>query len=267
MKKLLIVGVIVLFLGLACAPSINANVSRDNELVEITTEICGLGGGKHTVQLTQKEAEEVDRLFETIRQRLNATESREEAEEIFKEAVVELDKYGLLGGLSLKQAQRLVMGKQNYRVNDRIIKHLLDVKELSKSKQNYMCLTIGAIRSGIFVGIPLSLTYYYFESKGMSLTDFIWETMLHSIPLLTTMLLIILFLKQIFPFCLMNTFITGRYGLIFTLGLNGVKIWYDEQAIGTGFNGLKIFVPNNSMIIPTWSFYLIGYTLIVKDYN
>ena len=51
MKKLLVIGVIGLFLGLAIAPSINANVSRDNEMVEITTEVCGLGGGKHTVQL------------------------------------------------------------------------------------------------------------------------------------------------------------------------------------------------------------------------
>ena len=34
MKKLLVVGVIVLFLGLAIAPSINANVSKDDELVE-----------------------------------------------------------------------------------------------------------------------------------------------------------------------------------------------------------------------------------------
>ena len=59
MKKLLVVGVIVLFLGLAIAPSINANVSKisiDNELVEFTTEVCGLNGGKHTVQLTKAEA-------------------------------------------------------------------------------------------------------------------------------------------------------------------------------------------------------------------
>jgi len=43
MKKLLVAGVIVLFLGLAIAPSINANVSKasiDSELVEITTELC-----------------------------------------------------------------------------------------------------------------------------------------------------------------------------------------------------------------------------------
>ncbi len=53
MKKEVAVGVIVLFLGLACAPSINANVSKESELVEITTEIYGLDGGKHTIQLTK----------------------------------------------------------------------------------------------------------------------------------------------------------------------------------------------------------------------
>jgi len=37
-------------------------------------------------------------------------ETRGEAEAIFKEAVVELDKYGLLGGLSVRQVQRLVTG-------------------------------------------------------------------------------------------------------------------------------------------------------------
>ena len=113
MKKLLVFGVIVLFLGVAIAPSINANISKasvDSELVEITTEVCGLNGGKQTVELTQEEAAEVEALFDSIRERLNNTETREEAEQIFKEAVVELDKYGLLGGLSVKQAQRLAIG-------------------------------------------------------------------------------------------------------------------------------------------------------------
>lgn len=40
MKKLLVIGVIVLFLGLAVAPSINANINKESELVEITTKIC-----------------------------------------------------------------------------------------------------------------------------------------------------------------------------------------------------------------------------------
>jgi len=103
MKKLLAVGVIVLFLGLAIAPSINANVSKtsvDSELVEITTEICGLNGGKQTVSLSKEDAEEVEKLIDDIERRLDNVETREETVEIFNEAVVKLDKYGLLGGLT-----------------------------------------------------------------------------------------------------------------------------------------------------------------------
>ena len=112
MKKLLAVGVIVLFLGLAIAPSINANISKasiDSELVEITTEVCGINGGKHTVSLSKEDAEEVDLLFKSIRAQLNNAESREKVVEIFKKAIIELDKYGLLDGLSGKQLQRLVV--------------------------------------------------------------------------------------------------------------------------------------------------------------
>ena len=115
MKKLLAVGVIVLFLGLAIAPSINANVSKasiESELVEITTELCGIDGVKpHTVSLSKEDAEEVEKLIDDIERRLDNVETREETVEIFNEAVVELDKYGLLGGLSVEQAQKLVTGK------------------------------------------------------------------------------------------------------------------------------------------------------------
>ncbi len=115
MKKLLTVGVIVLFLGLAIAPSINANISKtsiDSELVEITTEVCGLNGvTPNTVSLSKEDADEVEKLIDDIERRLDNVETREETVDIFNEAVVELDKYGLLGGLSVKQAQKLVTGK------------------------------------------------------------------------------------------------------------------------------------------------------------
>ena len=42
MKKLLVAGVIVLFLGLAIAPSINPNIIKESEMVKSTKEICGL---------------------------------------------------------------------------------------------------------------------------------------------------------------------------------------------------------------------------------
>jgi len=55
LKKILSLGVIILFIGVAIAPSINLKVvkaSDDNELVEVTTQACGLkGDNNHTVQL------------------------------------------------------------------------------------------------------------------------------------------------------------------------------------------------------------------------
>ncbi len=139
-SKGLAIAVIVLFLGVAVAPSINANVSKE-ALVEFTMEVCGLNGGKQTVKLTQEEAEEVELLFDTIRERLNDTESRKEAEEIFKEAVVELNKYGLLGGLSIKQAQRLVTGgyhdSRAMKISERIF------SRFQKNNSNYLCLIAG----------------------------------------------------------------------------------------------------------------------------
>jgi len=89
MKKLISVAIILLFIGLAFAPTINANISKE-ELIEFTTEVCGLNGGKQSIKLTQQQAKEVEALFNSIREQLNTSESREDAEEIFKDAVVEL---------------------------------------------------------------------------------------------------------------------------------------------------------------------------------
>jgi hypothetical protein len=148
MKKLLVVGVIGLFLGLACAPSINANITKNRELVEVTTEIYGLNGGKQTVKLTQQQAIEVEELFDSIREQLNATESREEAEEIFKDTVVELDTYGMLGELSVKQAQRLVM--ERYQDSKAFTISDVQRSRLQKNTSNFLCLIAGSTNSTNF---------------------------------------------------------------------------------------------------------------------
>jgi len=139
-RKGVAIAVITLFIGVAIAPSINANVSKE-ALVEFTTEVCGLNGRKQTVKLTQEEADEVEVLFDSIRERLDATESREDAEEIFKEAVMELDKFGLLGGLSIEQAQKLVTGgyqdSRVMKISERIF------SRLQKNNSNYLCLIAG----------------------------------------------------------------------------------------------------------------------------
>ena len=98
-KQVLAVVVIFLFLSVTTAPSLQADTQPilEGEMVEFTTEIYGLPGKEpQTVQLTQREAEAVDKLFEDIRTQLENVETREEAVEIFNEAIVELDRYGLL---------------------------------------------------------------------------------------------------------------------------------------------------------------------------
>jgi hypothetical protein len=57
MIKCLAVGIILLFIGVVLVPSINFNVvkaSYDNDLVEVTTQACGIKGfGNTTIKLTR----------------------------------------------------------------------------------------------------------------------------------------------------------------------------------------------------------------------
>jgi hypothetical protein len=238
MKKLLVIGVIGLFLGLVCAPSINANVSRDDELVEITTEICGLGGGKQTVQLTQKEAEEVDRLLESVRLELNKSTSREEAVEIFNDAIVELNKYGLLCGLSVKQTQKI------FNVYNAVQWHS-DIGGLSEN-ENAFCMIAGRITRSFIIG-PIT----YSLLSLLSLDSHIWnisdDSILFAILFLSRMAYIFALdtaLMNGYPFSplrLSSSIIVGTYweymlegglfpsdGWIWTIGSNGIKIWNGE---------------------------------------
>ncbi len=155
MKKFLAVAVILLFIGLAITPSINANVSKE-ALVEFTTEVCGLNGGKQTVKLTQEEAEEVEALFNSIREELDTTDSMKEAEKILNEAVVELDRYGLLGGLSIRYAQRLVSFYD-------AIQRSNSVNEMSDN-ENAFCLIFGGVTRATFIG-PIPQFAIYINKK------------------------------------------------------------------------------------------------------
>ena len=113
LKKSLVITIIFLFIGVTVAPSINQSVvkaSNDNDLVEVTTQACGIKGyGYTTVKLTKEQYQNLEQYIVEFRARLNQTTTKEEVIPIFKEAVVELDKYGLLPrGMSVERAQRLV---------------------------------------------------------------------------------------------------------------------------------------------------------------
>ncbi len=145
-KKSLAVGIILVFIGVAIAPSINVTVvkaANDNDLVEVTSQACGIKGyGNTTVKLTRQQADEVDVLFEMITSKLNNTTSREESVRIYHDAVVELDKYGLLPqGMSIEKASRFI-SKWNQNRYERVLNNRRP--ETFPNFTNVFCLLAGS---------------------------------------------------------------------------------------------------------------------------
>ena len=136
LKKGVAVAIILLFLGVAVVPSISiVKAATDNDLAEVTIEAYGIKGfGNHTVKLTKQQNQNLEQYLLDFRERLNTTTTREEAVPLFKEAVVELNKYGLLPkGMSVEHAQRLVTG---YYQNSNMLRKIQnDVQSIAKIKQ------------------------------------------------------------------------------------------------------------------------------------
>jgi hypothetical protein len=152
-----IVGVILLFIGVAVASSVNFNVvkaSEDNDLIELTTQVCGIKGSKDTmVQLTREQYQNLEQYLVEFRGRMNHTSTREETAILFKEAVVELNKYGLLPkDMSVEEAQRLVTGK--YQVPKKMnLKPIIKRNDQLFNDSNFFCLITGTTTSTSILGI------------------------------------------------------------------------------------------------------------------
>ena len=152
-RKWLVVGIILLFVGVSIAPTINFNVvkaSQDDDLVEVTTQACGIKGyGDTTVKLTRQQYQNLEQYLVDFRARLNQTSTREEAVPIFKEAVVELDRYGLLpNGMSVERAQKLVTGWNQNR-NEKLLDNRQ--REIFPLIPNIFCLIYGSVTEEPYV--------------------------------------------------------------------------------------------------------------------
>jgi hypothetical protein len=117
-----VVGIVLLFVGVAIVPSINVNVvkaSNDNELVEVTSQACGIkADNTYTMLLTKRQVREVQRIFDELKNRLSTAESMEETQRIFNDTIVSMSRYNLLpNGMSIEQAKRLVISaSQNQKI-------------------------------------------------------------------------------------------------------------------------------------------------------
>jgi len=174
LKELLVVGIILLFVGMTMAPTINYSVvkaSTDNDLVEVTSQACGIQGfGNTTVKLTKEQYLNLEQYLVDFRARLNQTTTKEEAIPIFKDAVVELNKYGLLPkGMNVEKAQRLVIG---FFQNTRLVNYIEKLLDKSSSQdENRLCTIYGKTQSNTVFQGPVS----------RAIAKFLWK-ILYNIP-------------------------------------------------------------------------------------
>jgi hypothetical protein len=266
-RKELAVGIILLFIGVAITPSINFNVvkaSNDNNLVEITTQVCGIQGfGNTTVKLTKQQYQNLRQYFVEFRSRLNQTTTRDEAAPLFKEAVVELNKYGLLPkGMSVEQAQKLTT---------RYGKSMDTVQRISSSLgpsgySNLFCIIAGratycAAASPIITGLKFVFSYLFWV-KYYALIGTLWIYLYFLLELRNFICVFDLFSLLTFGGINIFGWTFPAVGWIYTVGLQGIKnyngsffgkIQYPVKEIfGTlytgafGFTGFKIMFPDHS---------------------
>jgi len=252
-KKILVAGISLLFIITAITPSINFNIvkaSNNNDFVEVTTQACGIKGfGNTTVKLTREQCQNLEQYLVEFRARLNQTTTREEAVPIFKEAVVELNKYGLLPkGMSVEQAQKFISGERFHPILQIFLKKILVIQNknsnISNDVINLLCYfyahTKYAFEDNIWVLIALFFQHisYKYDLKIFSVLDLIFQ--LYS---------------QNKPFRSMNRIwvpgpsVPGITYSYFTLGLLGIQKGGDDFGIAYGFSGIKLILDSESEAI------------------
>lgn len=251
MKKLLVVGIVILFFGVGIAPSITANIENissihtfnsDNELIEYSVELIGIEGTRtHTVMLSQKQSDDLEKLFADLELKLDNAVTREETIAVFEQAVSDLNELGMFpDDVSVEEVQKLVIDRYQ---NSEVIKVLDgDIIEIVENDfcENYNCLIAGKTshtstwsiitRSSIVIYSIMEYLFdllwnklsNYFEEHGM------WD-MLDLLPyLLYIPYSILLMLNTLFLF----TMFTG----MFLSFLNPLSIW---QILDIGYAELN----------------------------
>lgn len=245
-KKIITLGVISLFIGVAIAPSINlyvAKASNDNDFIEMTTEACGINGfGNQTVKLTRQQYQNLEQYLIDFRARLNQTTTREEAVPIFKEAVVELNKYGLLPKeMSVENAKRLVTPINDVSTLTNLLERTAQAHpEPVNVSENHLCLIAGKTTETWFEGPATIFSYMLFLLSALFYGGPIGP-LFFMLSYMGFLLLSVFSARN--PIAVLyrvnfgGLFSEWEYsprqiyasGWVYTLGMNGVKMWQGDM--------------------------------------
>ena len=130
---------IIVLLSLSSAICKISNNSYSENLIELEIEFCGIGKN-HNIKITKEAIEEIKLIFDEIRYKINNSKSREESVLIVNNAIEELEKYGFLGDLSIKEAQSLANGKFFTPDMDIIYERLIKYKSSLGNNTNLLCI-------------------------------------------------------------------------------------------------------------------------------
>jgi hypothetical protein len=246
-EKWLAIGIILLFVGVTITPSISQNIvraSQEDDLVEVTTQACGIQGyGNTTVKLTREQYQNLEEYLVEFRARLNQTTTKVEAISLFKEAVVALDTYGLLPkGMSVHQAQQFVI-TENHRYS----------VSTNMERSISGCLNVFCLFTAITYDV---VDYNIWVLTAAFLSQFI--TYNSPFIFLVSLFFFIGFVK---PLRVFNMLVVpgdpADVNFYFTLGLRGIHIGLGDIGSVIGFTGLKIWLNTHN------AFYL-GFALTVN---
>ena len=210
-------------------------------------------------------------LFDDLEQRLSDVETREEAEVIFKDTVVKLDKYGLLGGLSVRQVQKLVTSNMQQSTLFNQEEYVNNEKDTNNS--NLMCLIAGKTSETFITGIlgrialNLAIPLHFISAIIESLPDSILRTVLEGMFSrcydFVFIYLVFVSLIDLIPVSIGDVIIyDDSQGWVLTFGLYGFKNWNGTingnieslilslilDSIGVfGFRGIKVYIRPSEM--------------------
>jgi hypothetical protein len=269
-KKLLAIGIIFLFIGVAVAPSINSSfvkASKDNDLVEVTSQACGISrfenNQKKTVSLSEVEYQQLDAYLTEFQSRLNASCSLDETKSLFKEALQKLNSFGLIPhGVS----PELVYS----RICRNLPKHIPGCTiEFGRNQvKNYCCLVTGKATMVRYDRLILALLASIVPANLLVLLPVVFYYIPAGIGLVVSLGLWYYYVY--FP----------SVGTIYTYGVNGQysnngSLWgtlplpwfyfgFSNCAPALlGFTGVHLYLPKSG---PNEEDFFIGFTLIAS-YN
>jgi hypothetical protein len=276
MKKILSLGAIMLLLGLAIAPSIHIDIAKasatEEALIDFTIDVCGINGIKpQTFKLTEQQFNDVLKLFDNIKTQLEKIRTTDEAIPIYKEAVIELDKFGLFpDGMIVQEIQNLVTGKNQNIFQKKIYTklfnkdHILLNELIDERIANLFCLVFAYPNNAYFYIAQLNLLLFIFL--------YILDEFNLFIPVIILLQEISRWLSENNPF-LFSSFVlilgkaVGEHNpSVISLGLLGL----DHKSLSNGgmsmlgFTGLKIQYDLHDQYEYQKGF-LLGYTPILLD--